>query len=93
MRWIPTALAALLQHRPHDGPHPGGGAGLPLATPGLVPEGRNGAEHEAARVLARYRRLILLGRLHLTLGAGRRLVGPDCAYHLYGRSSRRLPRR
>jgi hypothetical protein len=39
----------------------------------------------AAGVLGRYRRLILLGRLRAPLEAALRLVGPDCAYHLYGR--------
>jgi hypothetical protein len=44
------------------------------------------AERAAARrVLARYRRLVLLGRARLPLAAARRLVGPDCAYHLYFR--------
>jgi hypothetical protein len=52
--------------------------------------------------LARYRKLVLLGKARLPLAEARRLVGPDCAYHLYfrhadaitGRStSRRRPRR
>jgi hypothetical protein len=52
----------------------------------------------ATRILYRYRRLILLGRLEVTHDAARRLVGPDCAYRLYGRGnvkprrSRRGPR-
>ncbi|HET6899039.1 MAG TPA: hypothetical protein VFK70_11850 [Vicinamibacteria bacterium] len=46
---------------------------------------------EAARVLARYKRLILLGAARLPLEQARRIVGPDCAYHLYGRV--RVPRR
>ena len=41
----------------------------------------------AARILYRYRRLILLGRIEVTHDAARRLVGPDCAYHLYGRGN------
>jgi hypothetical protein len=54
-------------------------------------------EIEARRILARYRRLILLGSLRLPLEAARRIVGPDCAYHLYGRhtgvkTGRRLSR-
>jgi hypothetical protein len=40
---------------------------------------------EAARILARYRRLVLLGNARLPLEAARKLVGPDCAYHLYFR--------
>jgi hypothetical protein len=43
---------------------------------------------EAARILSRYKRLVLLGRARLPLDAARRLVGPDCAYHLYFRSLR-----
>ncbi len=41
----------------------------------------------AARILYRYRRLILLGRLEVPHDAARRLVGPDCAYRLYGRGN------
>ena len=40
---------------------------------------------EALRILSRYRRMVLLGRARLPLDAARRLVGPDCAYHLYFR--------
>jgi hypothetical protein len=40
---------------------------------------------EALRILGRYRRMVLLGRAKLPLDAARRLVGPDCAYHLYFR--------
>jgi hypothetical protein len=40
---------------------------------------------EAQRILSRYKRLVLLGRARLPLEAARRLVGPDCAYHLYFR--------
>ena len=42
-------------------------------------------EVEARRILARYRRLVLLGTVRLPLEEARRLVGPDCAYHLYFR--------
>jgi hypothetical protein len=50
---------------------------------------------EAARVLARYKRLILLGTARLPLEQARRIVGPDCAYHLYarGREPQRRGRR
>jgi hypothetical protein len=55
---------------------------------------------EARRILARYRRLVLLGKARIPLAEARRLVGPDCAFHLYfrhagaaaGRGARR-PRR
>jgi sulfur transfer protein SufE len=40
---------------------------------------------ETRRILDRYRRLILLGKKRLPLEEARRLVGPDCAYHLYFR--------
>jgi hypothetical protein len=39
----------------------------------------------SALTLARYRRLILLGKASLPLEEARRIVGPDCAYHLYFR--------
>ena len=38
---------------------------------------------EAQRIRSNYRRLALLGKLRLTASEARRLVGPDCAYHLY----------
>lgn len=44
---------------------------------------------EARRTLDRYRRLVLLGKIRLPLAEARRLVGPDCAYHLYFRHARR----
>jgi hypothetical protein len=40
---------------------------------------------EALRILGRYRRMVLLGRAKLPFDVARRLVGPDCAYHLYFR--------
>jgi hypothetical protein len=40
---------------------------------------------EALRILGRYRRMVLLGRAKLPFEQARRLVGPDCAYHLYFR--------
>jgi hypothetical protein len=42
-------------------------------------------EIESRRILARYKRLILLGTARLPLEEARRIVGPDCAYHLYSR--------
>jgi hypothetical protein len=45
------------------------------------------ADLEARRILARYRRLVLLGRARIPLAEARRLVGPDCAFHLYFRHS------
>jgi hypothetical protein len=40
---------------------------------------------EAMRILGRYKRLVLLGRAQVPLEEGRRLVGPDTAFHLYFR--------
>ena len=31
-----------------------------------------------------YRRLIQGGKIRMRLGAAQKLIGPDCAYHLYG---------
>jgi hypothetical protein len=42
-------------------------------------------EIDGFRTLARYKRLILLGKASLPLEVARRIVGPDCAYHLYFR--------
>ncbi len=47
-----------------------------------------GADVETRRILDRYKRLILLGKLRLPLEEARRIVGPDCAYHLYFRHRR-----
>jgi hypothetical protein len=43
------------------------------------------AEIEALRIVREYRRLVLLGRLKPRLAEAQRLVGPDCAFHLYFR--------
>jgi hypothetical protein len=51
-----------------------------------------GEEIEARRILARYKRLILLGTARLRLEEARRIVGPDCAYHLYSRRAGRTRR-
>ena len=37
------------------------------------------------RILGQYKRLVLLGKARLPLAEGRRLVGPDTAFHLYFR--------
>jgi hypothetical protein len=52
---------------------------------------RNRAEEMRRRY--RYRRLIVRGRLRLSRGNATRLVGPDCAYHLYRAIDREGPRR
>ncbi len=38
---------------------------------------------EEIRIRYKYRDLILRGRVRLPLDAARKIVGPDCAYHLY----------
>jgi hypothetical protein len=40
---------------------------------------------DVQRILTRYKRLVLLGKAKLPLAEGRRLVGPDTAFHLYFR--------
>jgi hypothetical protein len=50
---------------------------------------------ETLRILGKYKRLVLLGKVRLPLAEARRLVGPDCAFHLYSRpiAPRRRERR
>ena len=52
-------------------------------------------ELEVQRILGLYKRLVLLGQARIPLAEGRRLVGPDCAFHLYFRQAmtRRAKRR
>lgn len=50
-------------------------------------------ELEAQRIRGRYRRLVLLGGARVPLEAALRLVGPDCAYHVYHRHAAPGPRR
>ena len=40
---------------------------------------------EEIRIRYLYRNLILKGKLRLPLESAIKLIGPDCAYHLYGR--------
>jgi len=51
------------------------------------------SEAAAARTLHRYRRLVLLGKIRLPLADARRLLGPDCAFHLYFRHARKTSRK
>jgi hypothetical protein len=48
-------------------------------------------EFEAQRIKSHYRRLVLLGKAKLPLEVARKLVGPDCAYHLYFRHDAEPP--
>ena len=40
---------------------------------------------ETLRILGKYKRLVLLRKVRLPFAEACRLVGPDCAYHLYSR--------
>ncbi len=44
-------------------------------------------EAEKIRIRYLYRRKILNGELNVSHSTAKRMVGPDCAYHLYGRHS------
>jgi len=39
---------------------------------------------EELRIRYKYRKLILSGKVRISLDSARALVGPDCAFHLYG---------
>lgn len=41
------------------------------------------AASELIRLKYKYRNMILRGEMNIPLDAARKLVGPDCAYHLY----------
>ena len=43
------------------------------------------AEAERIRIRYLYRRMILSGEIEVHRHTAKRLIGPDCAYHLYGR--------
>lgn len=43
---------------------------------------------EEIRLRYLYRKLIMEGRIRLPLESARKLLGPDCAYHLYGQLGR-----
>ena len=43
----------------------------------------NSEQAEITRLLYKYRRLIQKGMLHLSYQSAAKLIGPDCAYHLY----------
>jgi hypothetical protein len=41
---------------------------------------------EEIRIRYLYRSLILKGKLRLPLESAKKIIGPDCAYRLYGRT-------
>jgi hypothetical protein len=47
-------------------------------------------EAERIRIQHQYKRLVLLDRVRLPLAAARRLIGPDCAFHLYARGAEQV---
>ena len=48
-------------------------------------------EAEKIRKRYLYRRLILTGKIALPYRAAARLIGPDCAYHLYSTRGQNAP--
>jgi hypothetical protein len=50
------------------------------------------SDTESLRILYQYKRLVLLGKLHPSMEEARRIVGPDCAFHLYFRLHDDSPR-
>ena len=57
-------------------PRAGRGDDRPVARP---------EDTDVQRILSQYKRLVLLGKAKVPLAEGRRLVGPDTAFHLYFR--------
>lgn len=47
-------------------------------------EGRESDMANQVRLRYKYRRLIMTGKARLPYKAAAQMVGPDCAYHLYG---------
>ena len=50
-----------------------------------------GSSPEEIRLRYLYRSVVLRGRVRLPLEAAKRLVGPDCAFHLYANVEARDP--
>jgi hypothetical protein len=64
------------------------------ANAGMIGGVARAEDVDVRRILAQYKRLVLLGKAKLPLAEGRRLVGPDTAFHLYFRHARvAAPRR
>ncbi len=49
-------------------------------------------QSEEIRLRYLYRRLIIEGKVNISFDAARKLVGPDCAYHLYAFAGRKKHR-
>jgi hypothetical protein len=41
--------------------------------------------HESVRIRYKYRNLILRKKINMPLQAAKKIIGPDCAYHLYSK--------
>jgi hypothetical protein len=50
---------------------------------GKIMRGRMNTKADEIRIRYLYRHLILRGMAKVSFESARRLVGPDCAYHLY----------
>ena len=50
-------------------------------------------EAEEIRLRYRYRDLIIRGKIRISFEGARKLVGPDCAYHLYSVVDRKRNRK
>ena len=71
---------------PPPAPGPVEAAALcPAAIPGDDRRVAGPEDADVQRILSQYKRLVLLGKAKLPLAEGRRLVGPDTAFHLYFR--------
>jgi hypothetical protein len=65
----------------------------PAVEPGDDRRMSRSEEADVLRILSQYKRLVLLGKARIPLAEARRLVGPDCAYHLYFRHQAAAARR
>lgn len=50
------------------------------------------ATAEEIRIRYRYRDLVLKGKIRISIESAKRIVGPDCAYHLYSHAALRIAR-
>ena len=44
---------------------------------------------EALRIKYEYRKLVMDGKVHIPMHLALRLIGPDCAYHLYSQKQKK----
>ncbi len=48
---------------------------------------------EEIRLRHLYRKMIVMGKVKVSFESARRLVGPDCAFHLYGTVTKKEKKR